>query len=156
MGQSVVNRPLMPAPLHQLPAVCPSLRCCGPALAAGVVRCAPGGRPARRPPEQPALACGGGCEARPIGTRARCEEMLARGAREKWFIFPILLQLCGGWGVSKSVMAGHAKPGKRGEVSVSVAYSVAARCSARSWRRYTSILRCCQSTIQYSLTPRRE
>jgi hypothetical protein len=25
-----------------------------------------------------------------VGTRARCEEMLARGAREKWFIFPIL------------------------------------------------------------------
>jgi hypothetical protein len=25
-----------------------------------------------------------------MGTRARCEEMLARGARQKWFIFPIL------------------------------------------------------------------
>jgi hypothetical protein len=36
----------------------PSLR--GPELAACVVRCGPGGRPARRPHEQPALACGGG------------------------------------------------------------------------------------------------
>jgi hypothetical protein len=57
--QSVVNRHLMPAPVPQLPAVCTSLRCGGPELAAGVVR-ATGGRPARRPPEQPALACGGG------------------------------------------------------------------------------------------------
>src|SRR4029453_17670940 len=53
--QSVVNRHLMPAPWQQLPAVCPSLRCCGPELAACVVHCAPGGRPARRPHEQPAL-----------------------------------------------------------------------------------------------------
>jgi hypothetical protein len=58
--QSVVNQHLMPAPLQQLPAVCTSLRCCGPELAACVGRCATGGRPARRPPEQPALACGGG------------------------------------------------------------------------------------------------
>jgi len=51
---------LMPAPWQQLPAVCTSLRCCGPELAACVVHGATGGRPARRPPEQPALACGGG------------------------------------------------------------------------------------------------
>src|SRR5262249_10316848 len=58
--QSVVNRRLLPAPWQQRPAVCTRLRGCGPELAACVVRCAPGGRPARRPPEQPALACGGG------------------------------------------------------------------------------------------------
>jgi len=32
-------------------------------------------------------------DALPVGTRARCEEMLARGARQKWFIFPILFAL---------------------------------------------------------------
>ena len=30
-----------------------------------------------------------------MGTQARCEEMLARGAREKWFIFPILRVVAG-------------------------------------------------------------
>src|SRR5205807_5944980 len=51
-----------------------------PARAAGVVRCATGGRPAPGGlPSRHALACGGGWRARPVGTRARCEETPARG-----------------------------------------------------------------------------
>jgi hypothetical protein len=58
LGGRAVNH--QPAPWQPLPAVCIRLRCGGPERAAGVGRCAPSGRLARRPPEPPALACGGG------------------------------------------------------------------------------------------------
>ena len=88
-----------PQPVPQLPALagpgCSRSLLRGlPARAAGVVRCATGGRPARRPPEPPRTGMRGRLEGTPRGdTGAVRGDASARSRVKRAFLFPILLRM---------------------------------------------------------------